>query len=55
MLPPRGATAPPHTIIGDISGNYERILTKFSVISLLTIDKNGIDKKIYKHFWLANK
>jgi len=33
---PHGATPPQHTIIGDISSNYERISTKFSVISLLT-------------------
>jgi len=36
MLPPRGATPPQHTIISDISGYYERILTKFSYISLIT-------------------
>jgi len=33
---PRGETPPPHTHIGDISDNYERILTHFSAISLLT-------------------
>jgi len=33
---PIGATPSPHSYIGDISGNYERISTKFSVISLQT-------------------
>jgi len=45
MLPPRGATPQPHTIIGDISGNYERISTKFSVISLLS-RKQKLGEKI---------
>jgi len=28
MLPTFGATPPPHSYIGDITGNYERISTK---------------------------
>jgi len=36
MLPPLGATTPSHTNIDDIFDNYERIPTKFSVISILT-------------------
>jgi len=36
MLPPLEATSPQYSEIGDIIGKYERISTKFSVISLLT-------------------
>jgi len=46
---PRGATPPQHTIIGDISGNYERISTKFSVISLLTMMQE-LSEKLFKYF-----
>jgi len=35
MLLPVGATPPPYSKICDIFGNYERTLTKISVISLL--------------------
>jgi len=39
MLPPLGEAPTPHSNIGDISGNYKRILTKFSGICLLTMLK----------------
>jgi len=36
MLPLLGAAPTPHSNIGDISGNYQRISTKLSAICLLT-------------------
>jgi len=37
MLPPLGVAPHPPSNIGDISGDYERIYTKFSPICLLTL------------------
>jgi len=36
MLPPFGTAPPSHYYIGNISGNYEQISTKFSEICLQT-------------------
>jgi len=49
MLPSLGATPPPYSEIFDISGNYERILMKFSVISLLA-RRWVLGEKIVKYF-----
>jgi len=35
MLFPRGLLHPPHSNVGDVSGNYERISTEFLQVDVL--------------------